>query len=385
MIKQFAVQNFKALKNIDIELASMTAFIGENGSGKSTILEALSLVLRFTSGQNTTAEFLQDIKAYSITNCHHGNTKVPTVFRISTHEFSECSYEIEIQRQNLGENNSISAKECLSLGIKNRVGPFERELLPRNHGDKSMIYSPNKFAGTAERKFSTDLNQSSKMLGIYKLKFSSLCKPVAPSVSNLENDGFGLPWLLEKIKYEDDEKFLEMQNKFCEKFPQFKKVQLFKTMSFSAIHEKTANTEHGVGINFILQSGVSIPASQVSEGTLIWLTLLGLFYSSLQPSVILLEEPEAGLHPKSQVEIIHLLRAFSENTQCQIVFTTHSPYLLDALKPEEVYVTKINTDGSTLLGKMSDNADVAKQLGTFNLGEIWSMLGENKLMEKEEQ
>ena len=59
--------------------------------------------------------------------------------------------------------------------------------------------------------------------------------------------------------------------------------------------------------------------------------------------------------------------------------TTHSPYLLDLFKPEEVTLCKKERDGSVSVHPLGLLPDVKKQLEVFNLGEIWTAEGDEAL------
>ena len=46
MLKKVSLVNFKGLSNVDIELSNLNLFVGENGTGKSTVVQALSILRR---------------------------------------------------------------------------------------------------------------------------------------------------------------------------------------------------------------------------------------------------------------------------------------------------------------------------------------------------
>ena len=79
-------------------------------------------------------------------------------------------------------------------------------------------------------------------------------------------------------------------------------------------------------------------ASQLSDGTLRFIALATLFLQPEQfrPSVILVDEPELGLHPYAITMLASLIRMASEKTQ--VIVSTQSPLLLDHFQPEDVLV-----------------------------------------------
>ncbi|MDB5293217.1 MAG: recombination protein, partial [Phycisphaerales bacterium] len=98
------------------------------------------------------------------------------------------------------------------------------------------------------------------------------------------------------------------------------------------------------------------------------------------PRVILVEEPENGIHPKRLGEVLGILRDLIQGqSHTQIVLTTHSPYVLDLFSPEEVTLCRKDEDGAISVHRLSESAAVREQLSVFGLGEIWAASGDEVL------
>ncbi len=65
----------------------------------------------------------------------------------------------------------------------------------------------------------------------------------------------------------------------------------------------------------------------------------------------------------------------------QIVATSHSPYLLDHLAPEEVRLTVLDDQGAVVAGRLDEHPEFEKWKETMAPGEFWSMVGEKWLLE----
>ena len=124
---------------------------------------------------------------------------------------------------------------------------------------------------------------------------------------------------------------------------------------------------------FLEESGITVPAARLSDGTLRYLCLLAILCHDDPPPLVCLEEPELGLHPDIMPTLAALLREAS--TRCQLIVTTHSDVLVDALteEPETVVVCEKN-DGQTRLRRLNKE-DLAQWLARYSLGELW-MKGE---------
>ena len=121
-----------------------------------------------------------------------------------------------------------------------------------------------------------------------------------------------------------------------------------------------------------------IPATRLSDGTLRYLCLLSILLHPEPPPVVVIEEPELGLHPDILPTLADLLVSASERSQ--LIVTTHSDVIVDALadSPESVVVCD-KQDGQTEMRRL-DKADLAKWLKDYTLGNLWSsgQLGGNR-------
>jgi len=99
--------------------------------------------------------------------------------------------------------------------------------------------------------------------------------------------------------------------------------------------------------------------------------------------MILVEEPENGIHPENLGLVMDLFRRLSDgrlgNHPVQVVMTTHSPYLLDLAEPEEVRVVTRSIDAGTRVASLKKHPGIEKQLREFKLGELWTAIGDEHL------
>ncbi|MDE2840017.1 MAG: AAA family ATPase [Chloroflexota bacterium] len=113
-----------------------------------------------------------------------------------------------------------------------------------------------------------------------------------------------------------------------------------------------------------------VPSSRLSDGTLRFLCLLVTLFSPEPPPVICIEEPEMGLHPDVIPHLAKLLVEASKRSQ--VIVTTHSDILVDALTdtPEAVVICE-KVDGATQLRRLNAN-DLKVWLEKYRLGELWT-------------
>ena len=116
-------------------------------------------------------------------------------------------------------------------------------------------------------------------------------------------------------------------------------------------------------------SGQYFGASSLSDGTLRFIALAVLFLQPVfdRPPVILVDEPELGLHPHAIVLLASMVRHASVDTQ--VIVSTQSSRLLDHFEPNEVLVAD-RVDGGTQITRL-DPERLAKWLEDYSLGQLW--------------
>ena len=114
----------------------------------------------------------------------------------------------------------------------------------------------------------------------------------------------------------------------------------------------------------------TVPASRLSDGSLRYLCLLTVLCHPTPPRIVCIEEPELGLHPDVIPEVAKLL--VEASSRCQIFVTTHSDILVDALTevPEAVIVCE-KVEGATQLRRL-DAVHLKPWLDQYRLGELWT-------------
>jgi predicted ATPase len=108
----------------------------------------------------------------------------------------------------------------------------------------------------------------------------------------------------------------------------------------------------------------------VSDGTMKMLSYLTVLYDPEPAHFIGIEEPENFLHPRLLPELAEACRDASANSQ--LLITSHSPFLLNAMKPEEVYVLYRDEHGFTKAVRASEIEGVPEQMAEGGkLGQLW--------------
>jgi predicted ATPase len=190
-------------------------------------------------------------------------------------------------------------------------------------------------------------------------------------VEALPSDGEGLPTLLGLLKLQNFDRFQEIVRQLREIVPSVRGItpQLSKSAN-DIIFELLVDME----------GADQVPAAALSEGTLLTLGLLTAVSSQPGSPLVLIDDLERSLHPKALGNLVAQIRAVQEQRSgLQIVATSHSPYLLDHFRAEEVLLTNCDADGYAVVKSLTEHPEYKEWKGFMATGEFWSSVGEDWL------
>ena len=114
-------------------------------------------------------------------------------------------------------------------------------------------------------------------------------------------------------------------------------------------------------------SGIVFSANQMSDGTLRFVCLATLLLHPQLPSLVVLDEPELGLHPFAIVQLAGLLRQAS--VRSRVLFATQSVTLMNQFALEDLIVVE-RADGASTFNR-PDVEKLRGWLDDYSLGELW--------------
>lgn len=336
MITRVTIKNFKCLRDVTVNLERFTVFVGANGSGKTSFLQALDLLCRSfrTQSGQIEGEFKQ--------NRSYGSAE-----------------EVELS--------------CLSGEIHFR---YRTNLHPQQQDPRKQHWAGDgvAFAKDANPPEWKQWQQQNGMLPNpvwLRLDPNALRNVGGGNHSDprlMQPNGQGLHAATAAMNLEDPDLWLKLQDDLRRIVPAILRLR------HTPQNELLFDTINGKGLK----------AQHISEGTLLTLGLLTAIHGVNKPGVLLLDDLDRALHPKAQRELIDLLRGVqTTNPEIQIVGSTHSPYLLGRMEPNEVQVTYLRDDGSTACEPLTHHPKFSKWKEEFHPGEMWSMFGEKWVAEPE--
>lgn len=355
MIQSMHIENFKCFKDFDIELGPFNVLIGPNDSGKTAFLDAIRACAFVNSAPGQSVDF--DVVARAEYLKKDGLALGPHIF---WRDDRDCTISIAVDGVTVDEEG---ARSQARLGIRSE-GKGDHLAFVACYQDRGSRKDWGPFcdwAGLAGRP------------QYYRFAPAQLRKPSPierdQDAPRLMSDGDGFPTFLEDLLRADRRRFADMENAFYTRFPHYDNIDVAKEGGENLIRLRT-------------RSGHILDSADVSDGAMLCLAYLAVTYQPDPPKVLLIEEPENGVHHASLKETVAGLKDLAAKVDVQVILTTHSPYLLDCVEPDEVRVFSKDEEGAVHAVRLSDYPDIAKlREQDFMTGEIWSMLSESKIVD----
>lgn len=379
LIKSIQLENLLSFgpDTATLEMKPLSVLIGPNGSGKSNLIEAIGLL------QAAPRDLLAPISegggvedwiwrgepqaSAAKVEVVVGNPKGPQSLRYrlgiaqrgQRFELKEEQIENEIPDREGGHTNPYIFFERVGLRstINYRDGG-NRKLRPEEIDSEQSVLAQRKDPDNYPEL--TYLGEAFGLIRLYReWTFGRYTPPRLPQKADLPNnflaeDGKNLGLVLNRLKREPKAKarILEALQKLYEGISDFDVI-----------------IEGGTVQVFFTEGHITVPATRLSDGTLRYLSLLSVLCHPAPPPLVCIEEPELGLHPDILPTLSDLLREASE--RCQIIVTTHSDVLVDALTdtPESVVVCE-KRQGQTTMRRL-DQDQLSDWLKSYSLGDLW--------------
>ena len=400
LIEGFRVQNYRALRDVTLgklssqqggaALTPFTVVIGKNGVGKSTLFDAFGFVSDCLVHDVEQACDMKQRGGYE--RLHSRGTDGPIRFEIYYREGSgerPMTYELSIALDESGR--PFIESEVLKQRRKGQKHGRPYPFLRLSHG-KGMVWAGEEAVeaegGEEDRAQTlvelTDLRQ----LGIATLgtlkehprikRFRDFLKgwylsyfypdaarslPTAGPQKHLNSHGDNIGNVVQFMAREHKDRFKAVLDRIAAKIPGIKSIDTQETQDKRLL---LRFNDGAFADPFFAQ--------QMSDGTLKVFAYLLLMDDPEPPPFICIEEPENGLYHKLLEALAQEFRAHAtgKKNAPQIFVTTHQPYFVDALSPNEVWILEKGADGYSVIRRVSD-LEIVKNLVEegLPLGGLW--------------
>ena len=350
-INKINIQNFKGIRKASINLDGKSAvFFGINGAGKTSILEAITIVISKVLSEAALSDKLIDVSSITVDDMKSGYTKTQIQLEI---DYENGNYKIHRNRivEVLKKSSNIS---LLAKQIQKKVGIIRdedgRAVLELNSESIPIFvnYGINRI-DRKERPFKISITGDEK-IDAWR---DSICEGRILA-------GKFYDWYRKRQEVE----YFKKINENIE----YEDIQLamVKKSLLSAFGEHYSDIYYKSGKDsglYVKKNGIELNTKQLSEGELNVILLIGdiarrlsianpgIDNSCMGEGIVMIDEIDSHIHPSWQAHIFDVLTKSFPNVQ--FIATTHAPRVLNSLDDSVKVISLENENGDVEIEDVS--------------------------------
>jgi predicted ATPase len=352
-LEKIAINNFKSIREQTLVLGNLNVFIGSNGVGKSNLIGVFRLLREIV---NQKLQSYVGTKGGADSLLHFGRKKSPGMsIRLEFGGDGNTSNSYEVILVGTADDNLLIDAERACYHKKDKYPtPYDKRI--SNDAKESGLKRENHICA---RQVLKDLES----YYVYHFHDTSDTAPVKATCDlddnqhlrpQAENLASFLYWLQQK-KQDHYANIRDVIRQIAPFFDDF-------CLAPSKLNEGKIRLEWKEK-----DSNAYFNASSLSDGTLRFMCLVALLLQPELPPVILLDEPELGLHPAAVALLAELLE--SASTKAQVIVATQSVTLVNHFDIDAIWAVDRIEDQSVF--KKLDEKDMGSWLDGYALGELW--------------
>lgn len=353
MINRIEINGYKSIKELQINLERINVLIGANGVGKSNFISFFKLINEI---------YEMRLENYSIKKgaesiLHFGKKHTPELSGYI--EFNETNgYKISLEPND--KNALFIKKEQATFngnkGISFRENTWYEKTLGHNNRESQLSSSKGSIA-----RFVSEYLSSFKIYHFHDTSDTSKLRTPAMLSDNifLREDGDNLASFLYFLQEKHSKNFKQIERVVKSIAPYFNKFSLTP----DRINEERINLEW----NEVGNDDFPFNAKHFSDGTIRFIALTTLLMQPNLPEVIIIDEPELGLHPVAINKLAGLIKKASRHSQ--IIISTQSVNLVNNFEAKNI-ITVDRQNSHSKFEKL-DSHILEDWLSNFSLGDLW--------------
>jgi predicted ATPase len=348
-LDKIEIQGYKSIAECDLRLGPLNVLVGPNGAGKSNFISALGLLGALVNGD------LQLFvgRAGGASTLLHGGPKRTAVLTLKTH-FDSNGYEARLL-PSAGDELVFGREVCQFQG-EGYERPYDVSLGSGHR--ESRLRDAAQEPGVA--RYCLEAMESWQVFHFHDTSAAAGVKQKQPlgDDAKLRPDAANLAPFLYRLRTSQPAHYERIRDAIRLVAPFFDDFRLQP----DRVNPERIQLEWAqVG------SDGYFNAHALSDGTLRYMCLATLLLQPDQPSVIIVDEPELGLHPYAITQLVDMFRSMS--AAHQVIVSTQSVTLLNQLDPEDVIITEQREGASSF--DRPDWKSLRSWLDDYALGELW--------------
>jgi AAA15 family ATPase/GTPase len=376
MITKISISNFKSIRQLEMPLGRVNVLIGENGSGKSNILEAIGMIAAAKSGELKTENLIS------------------RGLRVARPDLTVNSFALKVPKNKIDisvvkNNQTVLKSSLISDNIQNIFASWEDTEMTAFYLELSKLMLKlskkdepiNEIFNDKNLKINVPiLNKiiSDKVFGddllnfaIYNLNSNALRGITRESLREpLGIYGESLDILISS--FSKDEVNELKTHKFINWLDD---IILDPTDNYKALGFKLgrSNSKLYFTDKYMKKSNRLFSAENANEGALHVIFYLALLISKLTPQFFGIDNIETALNPQLCRKLMIAITELSAKHNKQVIITTHNPAILDGInlfdENQKLFVVRRADDGQTLVDQIKSKPIMKEK--KYKLSELW--------------
>jgi predicted ATPase len=368
------IEGFRRLKHIDLPVCPFMVLIGANGVGKTSLLDAFSLLSASAAGglNNKLSQLGGVANVLTRGKAEHLSLNVD----MDVPGYRPIEYDLKLTKKGVGYAISSEVLSQSRDGFSDvfkhidshdgDIKYFEKE--ESNHLVRpNWEYNPNETSLFQVPKMFREPEELRRILGsvtqYHALDVGSRAPVKLPQQMKPADlpgaDGEDLIPFLYYLRESNRDRYEAIEDTLKAAFPGFESLS-FPPVAAGMLTMTWRDSNYKKP--FFMQ--------ELSEGTLRFIWLVSLLQSPGLSTITMIDEPEVSLHPELLSILADLMREASKRTQ--LIVATHSDRFIRFLEPKEIVVMDRDDDGDTTAA-WGDSLDLDEWLKEYSLDEVWRM------------
>ncbi len=342
MLSRVIIDGYKSIQHTNVELRPINILIGSNGVGKTNFISFFKLI-------NIIYE--QRLHNYTMQNSaerlfHYGLKQTSELKGYLA--FGDNAYEVRLQARDNG-----------SLFIAEERSYYQSSSFNVSNIDESQI----KNSSTYRDRWLRDYLQSYKIFHFHDTSKGAPLRSSANINDNryLKTDGSNLPAFLFMLQEKYPKTLRRIELTIRSVMPYFGNFSLAPSL----LDESQINLQW----SDIENNEKYFDANDLSDGSIRFIALATLLLQPTLPKVIIIDEPELGLHPTAIVKLAGMIKSVASRG-CQIIVSTQSVNLINNFDAEDI-ITVDRKDKQSTFNRLN-NDTLQHWLNDYSLGELWT-------------
>lgn len=346
MLEKIKIEGFKSIRELELTLSPINLLIGSNGVGKSNFISFFKLVNNI---------YEQRLRQYSLIS------GVDNLFYYGRKNTSEIKGYLDFGNNAYAFNLLATDEDTLFIGKEESLLNYPARY-PNPIRNENLKESFIKEKASLRDRYLSDHLESYK---IYHFHDTSVSAPLRSKANindnkSLKEDGANLPAYLYYLQKVFPFSFKRIERVIHSVVPFFERFDLsYPKMGDKILLEWTEKAHPDIYFN----------ANHLSDGSLRFIALVTLLMQPELPKVIIIDEPELGLHPIAINKLSGLIKSAAAKG-CQVIISTQSVTLLNNFEAEDVIT--VDKENNQSVFRRLDKEALGNWLKDYSIGELWT-------------